>query len=372
MKPKVLLARILVLVIAVSACTSPTGTSTPTITPMAVLPGYHLLVGVGGVVQLKREGWTEYFPTSFGAILHRGDLLKPSSGAKVIVLCDNLSVWNVPTGGPSGVSNGCTQGNEPALSLPNSSRVGHTRSSDISSIPYIISPRATVLLSERPTLRWNTVPTATQYIISISAEDLVWETETNQTELVYPMDQPPLKPGIVYSLSVEANNGKRSQDEGVPGLGFSLIDKGQAQQVIASSEKLAGLALSKESWAYAQAQIYTSHGLIAEAIEVLETQVEAGSQAAAIFRMLGDLYQKIGLNSLAEAPYVKAIELAQTSGDVEGLAAAQASLGEVYIALGNSDQAVQLLTRAQAGFAKLGDMQRANQIEPTLETIIPK
>ena len=345
---------LLVLMCSVLAC----GGSAPTAIPSSSDAGVHLLLVVEGEVLLKRDGWSDFHPTSFGVILYRGDQLQPASDAQAVVLCDNLSAWTVPPGVRSGLNNGCPQSSEPQL-VRGESAIGNTRGSSDPLIPYIISPRATSLLDLTPTLRWNSVPGAKKYSLRISGTD--WQAESNNTEYVYD-GQAPLQSGVDYLLIVEADNGKSSQDEGAPGLGFSLLSDEEAGHVHAAAAMIEELTLSDKAKGFALAQLYSGQGLHAEAAELLEGLADAESPAANVCRALGDLYQQVGLPILAESNYTNALDLAEAIGDIEGTAAAQAGLGEVYAALGNKNEAVRWLTQAQTGYENLGDSQRASQI----------
>jgi hypothetical protein len=320
-------------------------------------PGFNLLLAMEGEVLLKRAAWSDYHPTAFGTVLERGDLLKLSAGAQARVLCDNLTIWPVPGGAPAGLNTGCPQLPEPPL-VRDSAKVGHTRSPN-PLVPYIISPRATKLLDNTPTLRWNDSGAASHTVV-VRGGDLEWRQENvTQTELAYP-GEPSLKLGVDYKLVVEDSSGRTS--EGPGGLGFSLLEETEAERVRADAERIAGLGLSDEAEVFALAQLYAGHGLIAEAIEILEGLVEGGSQQAAAHQSLADLYAQIGLVYLAESRYLEAVELAEAGGNVEGLAAIQASLGEVYVGLNNKDEAIRWLTQAKAGYETLGDTQRANEL----------
>jgi hypothetical protein len=322
-------------------------------------PGFNLLVEVEGEVLLKRATWPDYHPTAFGAGLERGDLLKLSDRAQARVLCDNLSMWPVPGGVAAGLNNGCPQPPEPALTRAGA-KVGSTRGVD-PLVPYIISPRATKLLDNAPTLRWHDTGAAS-YAVVVRGGDLEWRQEqVTQTELVYP-GQPAFKPGVSYLLVVEDSNGRSSQDEGLKGLGFGLLEEAEAEKVRADAGRIRGLGLSGEGEALALAQLYAGHGLVAEAIQILEGLVEGGSQQAAVHQALADLHTQIGLVYLAEPRYLEAVKLAEAEGNVEGLAAVQASLGEIYVELNNKDEAERFLTGAQAGYEALGDTQRAGEL----------
>jgi hypothetical protein len=361
MKPIALIPALLTFVLTISACGNRTA-PTPAETSAAVDPGLTLLVVAEGEVLLKRDGWSNYHPTAFGAAVYRGDQLRPAAGAKVVVLCDNLTAWTVPPGAPSGLTSGCPQPPEPAL-VHGESAIGDTRGGTDPLIPFIISPRATKLLNPTPTLRWNPVPGAKSYTVRLSGVN--WQDTVSATEVIYPGD-PPLQPGMTYLLIVEADNGKSSKEEGVAGLGFSLLPDEEARHVRADAAKIAGLNLTDEAKAFALAQLYAGRGLYTEAIERLDKMAEAGIQAANIYRALGDLYRRIGLSLLAETRYSEAVTLAETARDIEALAAAQAGLGDVYAALGNKDEAVRWLKQAQAGYDALGDSQRASGVSERL------
>ena len=326
-------------------------------------PGLNLLVAQQGEVLLKRAAWSDYHPTGFGAVLERGDLLRLSSDAQAKVLCDNLTLWPVPGGAPAGLNSGCPQPPEPALTR-GGAKVGATRGVD-PLVPYIISPRASKLLDNAPTLRWNDTGGG-PYTVQVRGGDLSWgQEEVAQTKLAYP-GEPALEPGVFYLLVVQDGQGRSSQDEGLKGLGFSLLEEAEAGRVRADAERITGLGLSREAKALALARLYAGHGLIAEAVEILEGLVEEGSQQAAIHQALADLYGEIGLTLLAEPRYLEAVELAEAEGNVEGLAAAQACLGEIYAGLNNAEEAVRWLSQAQANYERLGDAQRASEIAERL------
>lgn len=332
---------------------------------VAATPGVNLIVEVKGKVQLKRKEWPDYQPTYAGTALYSGDQLRPDRGAKVVVICADLTRWRVPEGTMSALNDGCPPPPEPALRRARGS-IRTTRADNNTSIPYIISPRQTQLLNDKPTLRWNAVQGATSYTVHISG--LNWKSEVSGTEIVYP-GIPPLKPGVDYLLVVEANNGRSSEEEKVFGLGFSLLNEKEAQQVRAKAEQLTKQESAGETAALALAHLYIGHDLRAEAIETLEKLASTGSQIVAVYRLLGDLYSQVGLNRLAKERYLKAVELAASAKNIEEQAAAKAGLGQVYEMLGNFTEAVRLLTEAKTGYETLGDTQRTKELSEQLANL---
>jgi hypothetical protein len=322
--------------------------------------GFNLLVESQGQVLLKRSAWSDYHPTGFGTVLGRGDLLKLAEGAQARVLCDGLTLWPVPAGAPIGVNNGCPQPPEPPLQR-GGARIGSTRAPDTQA-PYIISPRATKLLTHTPTLKWNATGAAS-YTVQVRGGDLEWQQPgVTQTELVYP-GEPALQPSVSYLLVVDDSDGRSSQDEGVAGLGFSLLGEAEAGEIQGYAGRIAGLGLSQEGEALAQAQLYAGHGLYAEAIPLLENLVAQDNRQASIHQALADLYAGIGLADLAEARYLAAVPLAEAEGNAEASAAVRASLGKLYADANQQEEALRWLNQALAGYQELGDAQRVSELE---------
>jgi hypothetical protein len=338
-------------------CSPPAPTSLP-----ETKPGLNLLIAADGEVLLKRDGWNGFHLVSFGAVLNRGDQLQPAANARVVVLCENLTTWTVPSGSPSGLNNGCPQVPEPAL-VSAGGLIANTRGGTDPLIPYIISPRSTKLLDPMPTLRWNAATGANTYTLRIRGTD--WQEQVEATEFKYPGD-PALQPGTDYLLIVEADNGKSSKDEGLPNLGFSLMAQEDANRVRADAARIDALNLSAEAKAFALAQLYSGHQLYAEAIELLENSGPANDESTNVYRALGELYQQVGLLMQAESHYLRAVETAEAVGDLESGTSAKAKLGEVYTTLGNKSEARDWLVQAETGYESLGDSQRAGEIAGAL------
>lgn len=318
------------------------------------------IIEVDGEVLLKRKGWSNYQPTTVGAELYPGDLLQPATRARVLVQCANgKTIWHVPDGMVSGATNGCP---------PQTVFVPRARGDLIPPrgginplIPYIISPRRTLVLNPLPTLKWNVVPGASRYTLSLLAdEDVIWQTQLRETLAVYP-GEPPLESDVDYLLMIEANTGASSQEENLPDLGFGLLGENEAQRVSEGVVQLVNLDLAQEAKSLALVHLYSGYELKAEAIATLEALLNKGSQTAAVYRILGDLYLEIGLNLLAESRYLRAIELA--AADVEGQALAAASLAKVYEAIANTQEVIHWLTQARNRYQILGDRQRLGELE---------
>ena len=246
--------------------------------------------------------------------------------------------------------------------------VSSTRSSD-QSIPYIISPRNTALLNDRPVLRWNAVPGASRYTVQVRGGGLDWQTETTDTEIVYP-GNPPLQQGQRYLVVVETDQGASSEEEQGVNLVFKVLDDEKADEVRAKAAQLSQQGLSTEAEKLALATLYRDYRLNAAGIELLEELVDQGSQTIAVYQILGEFYYQIGLSELARKRYSKALDLAKQSGEETGQAAVEVKLGLGLVAygLGNKDEAKDWLTEAKEGFITLGNTSQAQELEQWMRT----
>ncbi|MBW4493431.1 MAG: tetratricopeptide repeat protein [Oscillatoria princeps RMCB-10] len=237
------------------------------------------------------------------------------------------------------------------------------------SIPFIISPRNTWLLNSKPALRWNPVSGATRYTVRIEDEggQTIWKTETPLTEIIY--DGKPLSSEVSYLVIVETDKGASSENEKLRDLGFRLLNPDKAHKARSAVELLAKQKLTDDAAALAQAHVYLKYQLRAEAIDTLERAAAKESKTGALYQLLGDLYDFIGLNRLAESRYQRAVELAKSASDLQALATVQAALGEVYATRGDTEKAISWLQQALAGYKALANAQRVSELESRLQEL---
>jgi tetratricopeptide (TPR) repeat protein len=177
--------------------------------------------------------------------------------------------------------------------------------SSSSTIPYLISPRQTYILNGNPTLRWNSIPGAMRYQVEVSGNGEPWTVEVRETQVEYAGE--PLQPGYRYQVTVTADNGTSTQSEN--DVGFTILGGEEAQGVRTELARLERPPLTEET-AFEWVDVYSPHGLYADAIEVLEEQIRNGNQTLDVYGALGDLHRWVGLNALAVEWYEKALELA--------------------------------------------------------------
>lgn len=284
------------------------------------------IIESSGQVLLKR-GSSDYRLTGAGQELEPGDSLFPQRGSVAKVLCDasnSWSIWRVPVGIPSSVNSGC-----PKRSGNLRGRTRYRPGGSNPQIPYILHPRMTYLLQDRPTLRWNAVPGATSYTVRLLGPGgLEWEQEVSSTEIVY--SGGPLKRGVKYLLTVEADNGSCSLEDNGGDLGFEILREYKVPKIETEVAKISGLKdRTEEETTLTLAELYRRENLNTDAIATLEAMIEQGSQTALVFRRLGDLYAATGLNLLAEKNYQRASELFASTSDQYALTATKDSLAKV-------------------------------------------
>ncbi|MEG4623717.1 tetratricopeptide repeat protein [Microcoleus sp. w1-18aA5] len=230
-------------------------------------------------------------------------------------------------------------------------------------IPYIISPRRTLLLNDRPKLRWNKVPGVNNYTVSLVKGDrTIWETNVNGNEVVYP-GTPQLEPGFVYLLVVKAENGRTSDEEKLPDRSFRMLPTTQKQLVKGAIEQINSQKIAEKTKALQRAYFYIGSDLKSEAIETLEALVAKGFREAIAYRKLGDLYWQEGVRLLAESNYLKAQELASAAKDIGEQAQLEEALGELYGAIGEKQEALRWLMQAINSHKALGNTPRVKEIE---------
>lgn len=318
-----------------------------------VIPGVNFLMILSplGQVKLKRPHWQKYQPTKPGTPLRDADRLLLPKGAEVEVLCQNLTKWKVPDGRESIVSEGCPPVTNPRLVEPGEF-TPDSRAVNNPKVPYIISPRNTKLLpTQSLTVAWNPVKGAKNYRVNLVGPGMSWNQQTRGNQLIYTVE-PSLKPGNRYWFTVVTQINKISSEfEGNPG--FTILSEKEVKEILGAVKEIKQKQLSREAQALAIARLYQSNEVYNEAIKPLETAIQDGIKSTAIYQLLGEIYQQIGLNRLARQHYLKALKLTKPEEDLEGLANIQGRLAITNAIMGYKDNALESLEYAKASYEKL-------------------
>jgi len=317
----------------------------------------HLAVLVEGNVSVKEKGWSNFAPVVFGTALQLGDLLRLEDTAHAKIICSDLTLHDLQ---PGLVGIPCA-GTRDLLRSSEGSLINATRNwSYDGSYPLVLSPRKTKLLSRNPILRWNAVPGAKSYRIIVRSPKSSWSDVVTTTQTIYPDSAPELQPGTDYKLIVETKDQSSSSEPGL-GLGFSLLDRNEAKAVTEQEARINKLGLETGTTAFLIAHLYASHEMNAEAIDRLEALAK-DFKAAAVERLLADLYMRVGLPRQAETCYLKSVNLSKDEKDEVGEMKAHLALARIYEqVLGNPKAASEQLNVTLELANKIGDNSTADQ-----------
>lgn len=296
-----------------------------------------------------------------------GDLLSVAPGGQATIVCTDLKEYPLSPG-VHGLP--CRPSGRDVLSFQNSQVIPTRSDVENAGFPQILAPRKTKLLTPYPLLRWTSVAGIDSYQISLMNKgNVTWSMTVNATtELRYPTTAPALEFGETYKLVVAADK-RSSEEEELPGLGFSVLNDMDAQRVHQAEAEIRKLGLPNASIRFLLSRLYAASGLHSEAIEQLSGLHSVASEAA-VTQQLGDLYRLIGLNRQAEGQYVQTLKLMRLSNDLSGQVRVQIDLGQLYEAFGNKKEAERYWLQAKQLCSQIGDKQKANQIQTALAKLM--
>lgn len=348
-----------------------------------------------GRVRIQREKRSDWTLARPGMILNQGDRIHPDRGVRTRVRCPDLnqSVL-VKAGVPSGIRSICIQWATRIDRGDGQPDVEILGGSDVT-IPYLISPRHTLLLSNTPTIHWNAVPGASAYKVEVtSSAGVMWQTQTQANQIVYAGK--PLQPGVAYTITIQTNTGKSSQSDRAPdrsqpatNLEFRILRPADAAPIQAEAAKITRTAPTTEADALDLARLYSSftlpatvasaykltetsvqsYNLTGEAIAVLKPFLQRGKGSPLLHRTLADLYWQTGLIRPAQMHYQTAIAQVQGLEDLEDWTLAHHSLGKVYAAIGDTNQTLNHYRQAKTGYVFLGDASLAEDLTRRIERL---
>ena len=326
--------------------------------------GIHIVREVKGNVTIQKKQWKKPIIPFMGLTLTSDDKIKVEGDSLVKIYCSNTEIWEVKPGQYT-VSDGCDSG-QPVIQLPNGINP-HVRSPRLTEetlrdLPYLISPRETYILTERPLLRWNAVPGVTNYTVKIDGVN--WQTQTNKTEIIYP-GEPPLQEGWRYRVTIETDNGISSTSEAK--VGFKLLDSQTRNKVLETVEIIKQQSLSSEEKGLILANLYRGYGLYIDAVNVLEELINQESQSVFLYQLLGDTYLDMKLPQLSLQPYQNGLILATKTDNLIVKSAIEKGLGTAYYCLGNDDIAEQWLNKARTNYEKLGDTPSVQELDKIIQ-----
>jgi hypothetical protein len=355
------------LLVLLNCCAPASPSPAPTSTSPSTL-GQHLVVELEGKLGYKRPGWKEYVPLSFGTALSRGDLLQAEPNSEGVIVCADLSVTSLAAGYLGGLP--CPE-DLPILTRGESLVVAPRRDlATPSAVPYLLSPRRTFIRTGSPLIRWAATDAGTtSYAVRLWGGDLEWETTTETTEVRYPKDAPPLRPGTAYQITVTDSSGRSSDSErATMDLSFALLAPEETAQIEALVAQVQGLGLGERATRLLEAEVYAAHQLRADAIAILEDLSVEGN-VPSVHQRLGGLYLEMGLYTEAEAAYEEALAGYRSMGDRAGEASALMGMGIARQGDRDESTARDNLAQARDLYSSLGDVEGAGRANEALAVL---
>jgi len=280
-------------------------------------------------------------------------------------VCADLSIQTLSARPPGPVP--CPSGGE----LVDRSPYLLLRSAANSSCLSQLWPRTGQLMTLRPEVRWAVIPDTTNYRVELSGDSVHWTRNvhlsdgTREGRMTYPPDERALSPGSTVVIAI-SGAGRSSSNECAPQKpGIRILSQSEQVSLHAAEDRLESLGLSADELGYLRANLWLSHELYAESIDLLDRLSMSPKASVAIFRLLGDAYYNAELTDRATVAYKEALRRAASGTDIETEAALNAVVAkltkeslerkhcamraiELYRSLGDEKQASELAQLAKA------------------------
>lgn len=334
-----------------------------TLVPTVAQAGKNRIVELEGKAQIKRIGATNYRPAVKGITLIEGDLLFPTEGTIVIVNCSDGKRKKAQAGVPSGLKAICpgAKSTDP--------RGDNNIFSDLLRGEFTYQ---TLLLTENPLLSWPLVSGMSRYRVKVMAgQGVIWEKTVEGTSVQYQGEL--LRPKFSYELVVEAMDGHK--------LSPYKLKLMQAETVKLIQEKVKAIdteSVSEEAKALILVDVYweeydnVKSGFLFAAAIPLEKLLQNDNQTPVIYRLLGDIYLRLGRWQEAEEKYQKVILLAESEKNHFEIAAAQEGLAHVAVIKSDFSKAKEFLLEAKQGYQIIGDGKQVQLIQDWLSQLESK
>ncbi|MCJ7702420.1 MAG: tetratricopeptide repeat protein [Anaerolineales bacterium] len=317
----------------------------------------NYLVQAEGSIQLRREGWKDFLPTGFGALVEPGDLLRVDDGGLASVFCGSDAAWDegLVALAADGLEHGVPcQSGRPPRPWTDTAALRGVGNRDV---PYIIAPRNTALREDQPALHWHKMEGNETYAVSLIGEDMLDRppVDTDSVEIPWPDAWPPLEPGATYVLIVEAGNIKSNDgNEANVGLGFWLLPETEMERIQELELAIRAQNLSSQGTDLLLAEICQINHLYSEANRLFQSALRY-QPSPALWLEYGRVQLETGLAAEAIEAFSQALDAAKTSGQLHVQAESLLGLGLGYRMLGDEARAVEYFKTAAEIFQQIGD-----------------
>jgi hypothetical protein len=287
-----------------------------------------VIAGLKGKVEITTAKGGAPQRAALGRALEKGDWVKVPAGGTATVLFSDGNVLDIA--GTSSVRVGGQATTPGAKGLPSdvftsvkkfvaggSRETGLVALSQLRSAPvdkdapFLIAPRRTALLTDRPTFAWRAVPGATRYRVTLSSAEggKVWDREATGLSLPFPAESPALAGGAEYLWALEALADTRAlrSETSV----FQVLPATEAAAVRLNLGRIGDSAGGIESPAarFISGSYLSGLGLFLDASEQFGALCKLVPDSPAPHKALGDVYSSIGLMDLAAAEFQVALSL---------------------------------------------------------------
>jgi len=168
--------------------------------------------------------------------------------------------------------------------------------------PTLLAPRETKLLTATPRFQWIGMEGQPSAVKVSGAEGVIWSAENvADTQIVYPASAPVLKSGGAYSWSAERRGVTAEK------AAFSLLSAEESRAIQSRLAEIdAAGGISKTTLAILKGSFLISKELYYDAREILLEAAKNDPQEPTLYFLLGEVYEKTGLKSLAQEAYSEA------------------------------------------------------------------
>lgn len=242
----------------------------------------------------------------------------------------------------------------------------------------IISPVGTIFADDKAIkLTWTPVKNVQKYIVSLrSFQGTIWEMEvdSNQNEILYPQNKPPLQTGKKYDLTVKAVGKENKETE----VGFLTLAKDRADKLKAEINKIRSQNILPQEKLIVIAELYEKERLISKAGQSYQQALQFAKDRNDINNLawvrvkLAKMH--LSVNEIKEAlTLLKASHVNYGTLNNQKLSSQVAQfIGEIYSSIEQKQKAISWYTRAKSGYESLNDKERLEVVERELNKLASK
>lgn len=293
--------------------------------PVAVITEIH---PAGGEILIKAADDADWKAPKPLLALRPGDAVRVAGGGRVVIVMtagrgsQTVTQANSPFTIGGGAGEGASDRSRGVVSTVTAFLAGQQRERSKSAvlslatrdIPFaILGPRATGILSGRPIFEW-TGPWSVRYRIKLHGpQGLVWEQdELALAPLHYPPSAPALSPGTKYRWELDAPKTPRLRAQQAE---FEVVNAADDRRIRSALDSLTPQrtpGYPSSTLVVIRAGLLLQEGLVNDARREVVAAV-AKQDEATLQQLLGRVYERIGLDRLAEDAFERAEALAAGS-----------------------------------------------------------